>query len=371
METTKNKQHVPFEATHVGEFIKDELDARGMKQSELSHLTGIQRSILCDIIKGKRGITPEMSLLFERALDIPAYVFMNAQNKYDLDKARISERVKEQTKAMEKWRIITSYVSVDNFSRIGLLGNNIIKNIDTIFAIFKVCSIDDLVSIYSDERECAYFKRSEKLKTNPINLFSWKYYSFYVSDQDHLESRFDVGNVDHLRLELNQVFLENKNTLKKVEQLLNRYGIKFYVVEKFDQTPVDGFSFWHGDNPTIIVTLRKKHIDNLAFSVLHELGHLAKHINNENKEGRIDIDNEGALDPIEEEANEFARNSFVPEKEWRAFMTKAKKISPYKIHDLIKDIADRFLVNPQILFGRYQYETGFYKVRSKFEASIN
>lgn len=44
-------QAVPFEATHVGEVIKDELSARNMKQSELSELTGIQKSILNDVIK--------------------------------------------------------------------------------------------------------------------------------------------------------------------------------------------------------------------------------------------------------------------------------------------------------------------------------
>ena len=56
-------QAVPFEATHVGEVIKDELSARNMKQSELSGLTGIQRPILNDVIKGKRSLTPEMALL--------------------------------------------------------------------------------------------------------------------------------------------------------------------------------------------------------------------------------------------------------------------------------------------------------------------
>ena len=61
-------QAVPFEATHVGEVIKDELSARNMKQSELSELTGIQKSILNDVIKGKRSLTPEMALLLENAL---------------------------------------------------------------------------------------------------------------------------------------------------------------------------------------------------------------------------------------------------------------------------------------------------------------
>ena len=65
-------QAVPFEATHVGEVIKDELSARNMKQSELSELTGIQKSILNDVIKGKRSLTPEMALLLGNALDISA-----------------------------------------------------------------------------------------------------------------------------------------------------------------------------------------------------------------------------------------------------------------------------------------------------------
>ena len=78
-------QAVPFEATHVGEVIKDELSARNMKQSELSELTGIQKSILNDVIKGKRSLTPEMALLLENALGISATYLMNIQTQYELD----------------------------------------------------------------------------------------------------------------------------------------------------------------------------------------------------------------------------------------------------------------------------------------------
>lgn len=62
-----NNAH-PFEATHVGEVINEELIARGMRQSELSRLTGIQKSILNNIIEGKRGLTSEVALKLERAL---------------------------------------------------------------------------------------------------------------------------------------------------------------------------------------------------------------------------------------------------------------------------------------------------------------
>lgn len=78
-------QAVPFEATHVGEVIKDKLTARDMKQSELSELTGIQKSILNDVIKGKRSLTSEMALLIENVLGISAKHLMNIQSQYALD----------------------------------------------------------------------------------------------------------------------------------------------------------------------------------------------------------------------------------------------------------------------------------------------
>lgn len=98
-------QAVPFEATHVGETIKDEIAARNMKQSELAELTGIQKSILNDVIKGKRAITPEMALLLENALKIPATLLMKIQTQYELDCARLSERVIQQTKMLEIWNV--------------------------------------------------------------------------------------------------------------------------------------------------------------------------------------------------------------------------------------------------------------------------
>ncbi len=72
----------------MGELIKDELAARNMKQSELSELTGIQKPILNDVIKGKRSLTHEMALLLESALNISAPFLMDIQTQYELDRAK-------------------------------------------------------------------------------------------------------------------------------------------------------------------------------------------------------------------------------------------------------------------------------------------
>lgn len=96
----------PFLAIHAGEYIKDELDARGMKQSELADVTGIKAPILSNIINGKRNVTAEQSILIGRAFGVSDDLFYNLQTKYDLDRARTSKRVVERTPEIYQWEIL-------------------------------------------------------------------------------------------------------------------------------------------------------------------------------------------------------------------------------------------------------------------------
>ena len=86
------KELIPFEATHPGELIKDELKARGMTQKQLANETGIKPSVLSETINGKRSISINMAAALEKVLDIPVDMWMNMQTQYDLDKANIASR---------------------------------------------------------------------------------------------------------------------------------------------------------------------------------------------------------------------------------------------------------------------------------------
>ena len=91
-----NKKQTPFIATHPGEMIKDELKERGMKQKHLSELTGIKPSVLSETINGKRSVSLSVAMALEKALGIPAEIWMNLQTQYDLDSAQIAEREKQK-----------------------------------------------------------------------------------------------------------------------------------------------------------------------------------------------------------------------------------------------------------------------------------
>ena len=80
-----NNRRTPFIATHPGELIKDEIKARGITQKRLSEISGISPSILSETIKGRRSISLNMALALEKSLDIPAEVWLNLQDQYNLD----------------------------------------------------------------------------------------------------------------------------------------------------------------------------------------------------------------------------------------------------------------------------------------------
>ena len=83
---------IPFVAMHPGEMIKDELKERGMTQKQLAAETGIKASVLSETINGKRSISLSVAVALEKALNIPADIWMNMQTQYDLDSANIAER---------------------------------------------------------------------------------------------------------------------------------------------------------------------------------------------------------------------------------------------------------------------------------------
>lgn len=83
---------VPGDVFHPGEFVKDEIDARGITQKEIAEKMGIRPSVLSEIITGKRNITPAMALKLESVLEIKAELWMRLQVGYEIDKIRIKHK---------------------------------------------------------------------------------------------------------------------------------------------------------------------------------------------------------------------------------------------------------------------------------------
>ncbi|MBD5177184.1 MAG: HigA family addiction module antidote protein [Bacteroidales bacterium] len=93
---------IPFEPTHPGELIRDELEANSLTQVKLANRIGIKPSLLNEIINGKRGVSTEIALLIEAALNIPADLLLKLQNEYNMQKAKSNISFMERLASIRK-----------------------------------------------------------------------------------------------------------------------------------------------------------------------------------------------------------------------------------------------------------------------------
>ena len=84
---------IPFEATHPGELIKDELDARGLNFNCL-RITGVNMDIdtFNQLIAGKTSITESIANDLEIIFGIEAKFWLNMQAQYEADVIEIAEK---------------------------------------------------------------------------------------------------------------------------------------------------------------------------------------------------------------------------------------------------------------------------------------
>lgn len=74
-------------APHPGEFLKDELEARGLSAHALSLALRLPASRISQIIRGRRGISPETALRLARYFGGSAALWIRLQASYDLSRA--------------------------------------------------------------------------------------------------------------------------------------------------------------------------------------------------------------------------------------------------------------------------------------------
>jgi addiction module HigA family antidote len=86
--------------THPGEILKEEfLEPLAITQVAFAKHLEIPVQRVNEIVRGKRGITPETAWLFSQALGTSPQFWMNLQNAYDLTSKRPKREIAPLVKA--------------------------------------------------------------------------------------------------------------------------------------------------------------------------------------------------------------------------------------------------------------------------------
>ena len=339
-------------SVHPGKILQSVLEDYDMSQKELAVAIGKPSPIVNDIIKGKRNINPEFAVLLEAVLpDISAADWMSMQNQYDISKLQRQEEIQQQKDLIERWNFLKGYLNLNYMKKKLHLADDLSQSLSAILGYLAINEVNEIKM--KQESVMGYFRKSEKSSTDPVNLLTWLCVVRHRSDEEKLNISFDIAKVDNLISELNSLFYANKQVIESTTRLLNSYGVKFIVEDKLDRMAVDGLSFWSGDNPTIVMTKRMNRIDNFAFVLCHELGHIVKHLYVEKDAEFLDDMNGLKEDKREAEANKFAEDAL-----WKGFVKENafKKIRvPFAANRFLLQIANEQRINISIVVGQYQH----------------
>ena len=83
---------LPGDLFHPSEIIKDELQARGMRQVDLVNQSGYNKGFISLLLKGERNITSTLALALENVFGISAEFWIRLQKNYELNKELLDLR---------------------------------------------------------------------------------------------------------------------------------------------------------------------------------------------------------------------------------------------------------------------------------------
>jgi len=83
---------LPGDLFHPSEIIKDELQARGMRQVDLVNQSGYNKGFISLLLKGERNITSTVALALENVFGISAEFWIRLQKNYELNKELLDLR---------------------------------------------------------------------------------------------------------------------------------------------------------------------------------------------------------------------------------------------------------------------------------------
>lgn len=191
---------------------------------------------------------------------------------------------------------------------------------------------------------------------DPYALCAWKVRVLRQAEQQTVAQPFAADRLtDSVKRTL--VGLSTLNSgVELVGEVLRRQGIRFVVERHLTGTHLDGAALRTSrGEPVIALTLRHDRLDNFWFTLFHELGHVALHLDEADDAFFDEIESAG--NEAEAQADEFAAAALIPVEAWETFRQRGDWSAPS-----VRKAALEWNVHPAIVAGRLRHELRDYRM---------
>lgn len=325
-----------------GEFLKEELEARGWSQIELAEVLDRPPRVVSEVISGKRAITPETAKGLGDALGTGAQFWMNLESVWQLSKVKV-----EENSVARRANLYSKFPVKDMIKRGWIRATD---NLDILEKQFM-----DFFSISSINNEPAFPHAAKKTSYANVSIqqmaWFWRAYRLAMGTQ---AAKYSSASLQTAIREL-RACMQDVEEIRKIPQILAAAGIRFVIVEALPSSKIDGVCFWlDKSSPVIALSLRFDKVDIFWHSLMHELDHI------EHKEGmaepvvdeELGMGSEVQMPAAEIRANENAADKLIPRDEMTGFIA---RVNPLFSEQKVIGFAKRMGVHPGIVVGQLQH----------------
>lgn len=345
----KQNQYHPEIVYHPGETLSEMLDELGMGPKEFSIRTSKPEKTINAILKGTSSITPEMAVVFEHVLKVPAQFWLNLQSAYNEYLARV-ENLSSVEKAIEWAKLFP----IKDMVRLGWLNRTStwFDKTSELFSFFGVSNSTAWEDYYCKQKLKVAFRISLYHTQQPYAISAWLRHGEIsakrISANDYSESQLRA-----LLPNIKELMINHRSDLfSNLQDLCMSAGVKLIYTPCLPNAPISGATRWIGNNPVIQLSGRYKRNDIFWFTFFHEIGHILLHGKKEIfLEGSEHLDDTSETKQKEIDADQFAIKQTFSHEDLKDF------VDNYKITEAcIVAFAKEIHTHPAVIVGRLQRE---------------
>ena len=260
----------------VGEYLSDELEARGWTQADFAEILGRPAQLVSEIIAGKKEITRESAAQIGEALGTSAQYWLSLQDIYFLWHQRRDPRAQSDLEEVRRRARLRERAPISILMKRGFLHSEEVSDQEReLMELYEALDLDDTKAFTLAARRS---NRDEDL--TPVQL-GWIMSVRKVAASRLPAKPFSEEGLRTLALSLSRD-LRDPAALSGLPERFAQVGVRLVFVESFPGSKLDGCSLMLGDVPTIGLSGRGQRLDKVLFTLLHEiahilLGHLAAH----------------------------------------------------------------------------------------------
>lgn len=329
-----------------GEYLRDELSARGWTQEEFAEIIGRSFKQVNELLSGKAALSAPMAQAIAAALGTSADVWMALEASYRLS------LVEPTSEAIARRARLRNEFPVRELQKRGWIPktNDMDKLEAAVCEFYQINSLEARLDLAHAAKRTSYDSELTRIQEAVLLRVH------ALANQVEIEA-FAPDKVGPCLSKLRRL-MRNAADIQQVPAVLAEAGIRYVVCEAFAGSKLDGLCTWLDDSkPVVAMTLRHDRIDNFWFVLRHELEHVIRGDGKDESSGQVVIDDDlGAGDTAElpareRVANEAAAEFLVPQQQLREFIVSAGAVLS---KTLVAEFANSLGIHPGILVGQLQ-----------------